>query len=157
MLPEQVWDYPDMPQHGLYTGEPSGSAMPLVWAHAEYIKLLRSASDGKVFDMIPTVANRYLRGKGRKDLEIFKVRRHIDSVGAGNTLRIIAGTPFQVTWTNDNWQSFHREDARDVAQSGWFYDIVAGAEQTAPILFTLYWLQESRWEGTNYTISIRQK
>ena len=160
MMPEQVWDYPDMPQHGLYLGDPSGSAMPLVWAHAEYIKLLRSASDGKVFDKIPIVEERYLggpggRGKGRKDLEIFKMRRHVDSVMAGGTLRIIAGLPFQVTWSNDNWQSFHREDAVSVAAAGWFYDIAAGAEQTAPILFTLYWPQENRWEGTNYTINIR--
>ena len=41
-------------------GEPTGSAMPLMWAHAEYVKLLRSAADGKVFDQIPEVAERYL-------------------------------------------------------------------------------------------------
>jgi glucoamylase len=155
MLPEQVWDYPDMPDKGLKFGCPSGSAMPLVWAHAEYVKLLRSASDGRVFDMIPIVAERYLNGKGRKDLEIFKLRRHVDSVAAGGTLRIVAGEFFQVTWSNDNWQTFHREDAVGVAQAGWFYDIVAGAEQTAPILFTLYWPGENRWEGTNYTVTIR--
>mgnify|MGYP000312505887 CR=1 FL=1 len=28
-------------------------AMPLVWAHAEYVKLLRSLRDGQVFDMPP--------------------------------------------------------------------------------------------------------
>jgi len=33
-----------------------------MWAHAEYIKLLRSAADGKVFDLIPEVADRYLSG-----------------------------------------------------------------------------------------------
>ncbi len=30
-----------------------GSAMPLMWAHAEYIKLLRSTADGKVYDTVP--------------------------------------------------------------------------------------------------------
>ncbi len=52
MLPEQIWDAPDMPEMGLKLGKPTGAAMPLVWAHAEYVKLLRSVTDGKVFDRI---------------------------------------------------------------------------------------------------------
>jgi glucoamylase len=42
LLPEQVWDSNDIPERELYFGRPSGSAMPLVWAHAEHIKLVRS-------------------------------------------------------------------------------------------------------------------
>jgi hypothetical protein len=38
---------------------------------------------------------------------------------------------------------------------GWFRDIVVAAKQTEPILFTLYWPQEDRWEGTNYTVTVR--
>ena len=53
LLPEQVWDQADIPERGLVFGEPSGSAMPLVWAHAEHIKLLRSLRDNAVFDMPP--------------------------------------------------------------------------------------------------------
>ena len=57
----------------MFLGRPTGSAMPLMWAHAEYIKLLRSVSDGHVFDLIPEVASRYLgRQKGMsiiRDLE----------------------------------------------------------------------------------------
>lgn len=44
--------------------------MPLMWAHAEYVKLLRSVSDGQVFDLIPVVAERYLKKRGRKNLEV---------------------------------------------------------------------------------------
>ena len=40
--------------------------MPLVWAHAEYLKLLRSAVDGKVFDRIDPVYERYCDPEGRK-------------------------------------------------------------------------------------------
>lgn len=50
MLPEQVWDGPDLPDRGLYRGGPTGSAAPLGWAHAEYVKLCRSLADGRVFD-----------------------------------------------------------------------------------------------------------
>ena len=59
MLPEQVWDEDDLPDCGMRKGQPTGSAMPLVWAHAEYVKLLRSATDKRVFDRIDAVAERY--------------------------------------------------------------------------------------------------
>jgi glucoamylase len=155
MLPEQVWVEDDLPDEHQFRGKPSGSAMPLVWAHAEYIKLLRSCADGTVFDRIPVVADRYLHGKGRKDLEFFKVHRHVDSVAAGSTFRVAAGRPFQLTWTVDNWTTTHRDEATSVDELGWFRDIVVAAKQTEPILFTLYWPQEDRWEGTNYTVTVR--
>jgi glucoamylase len=53
MLPEQVWDAADIPEQDLCLGRPTGSAMPLVWAHAEYVKLRRSLREQRVFDMPP--------------------------------------------------------------------------------------------------------
>ena len=59
MLPEQVWDYADFPQEEMYFGQSAGSAQPaLVWAHSEYVKLLKSTVDGKVFDCISVVKDR---------------------------------------------------------------------------------------------------
>ncbi len=63
MLPEQVWDGPDIPERELFNGRPSGSAMPLVWAHAEYAKLVRSLHEGRVFDMPQQTYERYVRGR----------------------------------------------------------------------------------------------
>jgi len=63
MLPEQVWDGADIPERELFNGRPSGSAMPLVWAHAEYAKLIRSLHDGRVFDMPQQAYERYVRGR----------------------------------------------------------------------------------------------
>lgn len=57
LLPEQVWDEADRPEQFLFLGEPTGAAMPLMWAHAEYLKLLRSIADGLVFDRIPRCMN----------------------------------------------------------------------------------------------------
>ena len=71
LLPEQVWDEHDQPESHMFLGRPTGSAMPLMWAHAEYIKLLRSVSDGHVFDLIPEVANRYLGDK--KACQLFEI------------------------------------------------------------------------------------
>ena len=61
MLPEQVWDYADMPEEGLFLGFSAGSAQPLVWAHAEYLKLLRSVADNKIFDTLSVVEERYAK------------------------------------------------------------------------------------------------
>jgi len=63
LLPEQVWDEDDRPEQHLKRGRPTGSAVPLLWAHAEYIKLLRSVREGRVFDLIPEVADRYIRNR----------------------------------------------------------------------------------------------
>ncbi len=57
---------PNLPGTSLKLGQPAGSAVPLVWAHAEYLKLLRSAVDGKVFDRIDPVYERYCEPEGRK-------------------------------------------------------------------------------------------
>lgn len=62
-IPEQVWDAQDIPHRELFRGKPTGSAMPLVWAHAEYIKLRRSLADGAVFDMPRLSYERYVRGR----------------------------------------------------------------------------------------------
>ncbi|PWU13483.1 MAG: glucoamylase, partial [Verrucomicrobia bacterium] len=59
MLPEQVWDAEDLPDARMFRGGPTGSAMPLCWAHAEYLTLVRSRKDGVGFDLIPPVQQRY--------------------------------------------------------------------------------------------------
>ena len=105
MLPEQVWDAPDIEAAGMYFGKPAGSAMPLMWAHAEYVKLLRSVADGHVFELIPVVAERYLKGGGRKDLDIWKPVRQVREVMAGQILRIQAPESFRVHGSNDGWAS----------------------------------------------------
>lgn len=59
MLPEQVWDAEPEPRHWLEPGRPTGSATPLAWAHAEFIKLAASAVTGRIFDQPAAVLARY--------------------------------------------------------------------------------------------------
>ena len=57
MIPEQVFDgVGDAGPHGYVTGQGTDSATPLAWSHAEYIKLLRSLRDKKVWDENPATA-----------------------------------------------------------------------------------------------------
>jgi glucoamylase len=62
MLPEQVWDGVGNNDSYNYTlGQGTDSATPLAWSHAEYIKLLRSYSDGEVWDNNASTKLRYAR------------------------------------------------------------------------------------------------
>jgi len=154
MLPEQVWDEGDLPERGLYLGRFTGSAMPLMWAHAEYINLLRSAHDGQVFDLIPPVAARYLPGRGRKDLEVWKPIRQARSVVAGRVLRIQAPAPFRLRWTLDEWQGFKDTPGSPTGLGIYFVDIPVAEAQRAPVRFTFFWTEDDRWEARDYKVEV---
>ncbi len=155
MLPEQIWDGADLPERRLFLGRPTGSAMPLMWAHAEYIKLLRSANDGVVFDRIPAVADRYLAGKGRKDLECWKFQRQVRRVAAGTTLRIHDANSFLLRWSQDDWTN--RMDTQSIATilGRHYVDIAVPKAQSAPIRFTFYWRTAQRWEDRDFQVEVR--
>ncbi|MBI4670305.1 MAG: hypothetical protein HY741_01380 [Chloroflexi bacterium] len=154
LLPEQVWDEPDRPAQGLCLGKPTGAAMPLLWAHAEYIKLLRSTADGQVFDFLPHVAERYRDGHAQRLLEIWKPNRQVRAVKPGWTLRVQAPADFWLRWTNDEWQTVQDARATLTALGIAFVDIEISKTQRAPIRFTFRWMQGARWEGTDYRVDI---
>ena len=154
MLPEQVWDGPDGSGKHMFLGKPTTAAMPLMWAHAEYIKLLRSIQDGKVFDFIPEVAERFRNRANRKDLEVWTPHRRLQSVAAGSTLRIQTSTEFRLRWSADEWQTANDSDAASVAISSHFVDIPVRQDQRSPIRFTFLWTESSRWEGNDYEVAV---
>ena len=106
LLPEQVWDAEDIPNAHMYLGRPTGSAMPLLWSHSEYIKLLRSTMDGQPYDYLPEVGDRYLADRSQCQLlEIWQLNRQVARVKTGYTLRIQIPKSFSLQWTNDDWQT----------------------------------------------------
>ena len=163
MFPEQVWDHKDMPAEGLYEGQSAGSAQPLVWAHAEYLKLLRSVVDGKVFDTIPVVAERYAVPKGTRNFEskteITTLTRPATTVPAGFSLRVIDQHKFDVVYTLDDWATEQRMSARLVGFLGAFVDIPIPPEVlNGKLIFTLHWADgldtEEHWLGRNVEVEI---
>jgi glucoamylase len=156
MLPEQVWDEPD--RDGLVLGGPAGSAMPLVWAHSEYLKLLRSAADGQVFDRIPIVEERYAKGNHPPSgIEVFKVaRRQIRSMPAGKALRITSANRFRVRWTADGWATQQDVESTQLGYLGSYADLPTAAGQSGSLIFTLYWPDEERWEGKNFEVELER-
>ena len=153
LLPEQVWDEEDRPDVHMQLGKPTGSAMPLVWAHAEYIDLLRSSRDKAVFDLIPEVAKRYSRPKSRAmKLEIWKPGRQVRKVRKGFSLRIQADRQFTLHLSWDGWKSV--EDTSSVqTRFGVCYVDVGSGNGKKTLVFTFLWKDTGSWEGRDYSIS----
>jgi glucoamylase len=135
LLAEQLWDDHDIPEQFMFIGKPTGSAMPLMWAHAEYLKLLRSVRDGAVFDRIACAADRYLTPRRRKKIEIWSSTRAIGSVAAGVTLRVLATESFSLRWTANEWQNINETPSRTTALGIHFADLEVPPGQRAPLRF----------------------
>ena len=148
LLPEQVWDTQDIPEHGLYFGRPSGSAMPLVWAHAEYVKLQRSLHDGRVFDMPPQPVERYLVQQKESPHAVWRFEQKRRAIRAGRTLRLETMAPATVRWTSDDWKSIQEIESHDTGLGVHLMDLpTTSLPRGAVIAFTFYWPEVRRWEG----------
>jgi glucoamylase len=156
LLPEQSWDSPDQPGVYMYCGRPTGSAMPLMWAHAEYIKLLRSVRDGKVSDLIADVAKRYLGNRANRcKFEIWKPMRQVRSVERGFTLRIQMPAGFRLHWSADEWKTVKETPSSGTSLGVEYVDIPIAAAQQGDIRFTFFRAATDSWEGRDYQVAIR--
>jgi glucoamylase len=70
MIPEQVWDKPETPKNAdkqfvpeLKFGEGTGSATPLAWSMAQFIRLAVNLKEGRNLDTPKVVFDRYVLGK----------------------------------------------------------------------------------------------
>lgn len=156
LISEQVWDAADIPEHDLKKGRPSGSAMPLVWAHAEYLKLRRSIHDGHVFDLPPQTVKRYLTDKIESPRIIWRFNHKLRSMPAGKILRIETMSPAVVHWSDDGWKTFSDLKTHEACLGIHLADVPT---QTIPegkkIDFTFYWPESNTWESTNFNVIIR--
>ena len=157
LIPEQIWDAPDMPSRHLRFGGPTDAAVPLIWAHSEYVKLHRSVTEGRVFDLVEPVHDRYVRHKcERKVIEVWEFNRQVQMVEAGTVLRIQANSPFLLHWTNDDWQHSTDIPSRTTAM-GIDYADIAVPNSTISLQFTFLWVDEDRWEGKDYNVQVRAR
>lgn len=68
MLPEQIWDKPETPKNAdkqfvpeLKFGEGTGSATPLAWSNAQFIRLAVNLAEGRNLDTPDVVYDRYVK------------------------------------------------------------------------------------------------
>lgn len=155
LIPEQVWDAKDIPDRELFAGKASGSACPLVWAHAEYIKLRRSLLEGKIFDQPLQTVERYARLATSGEYFNWRFNNKARTIPCGKKLRILLLEPAVVRWSFDNWQTSQDSDS---VESGWNLQHLdlATAKLAAgqQIAFTFFWKNSGQWQGENFTVTV---
>jgi glucoamylase len=157
LIAEQLWNGPNLPDvyPPLVLGGPTGSAMPLAWAHAEYIKLVRSVSDGRVFDRLDVVADRYQKPHPASLLEVWNFDRQFLSMKAGKTVRIPLTVPFRLHWTQDGGNSWQDVITTATAVGIHYVDLPTQADQAdSSLIFTFFWTSSQTWQGSNFTIGL---
>ena len=155
MFPEQVWDAADIPEHQLYNGSPTGSGMPLVWAHAEYIRLLRSLKERKVWDMPPQTVQRYQVAKRSAPFAIWTFGQQRGRLPAGKKLRVDCLSQARVRWSMDDWKTTKESETVN-SGLGVHYAILDTSSLKAggAVSFTFYWPEYRRWEGRNFELKV---
>ncbi len=155
LISEQIWDAEDIPDRELFCGRPSGSAMPLVWAHAEYIKLRRSIRDGRVFDLPPQTVQRYQVEKTGSPHAVWRFNNKSAAVATGKKLRLEVLAPAVVHWSTDGWLTVHDTKTRDTGLGVHIADLpTSSLHAGAGVAFTFYWPEANRWEGADFSVAI---
>jgi len=155
MIPEQVWDAAPVAEHDLIPGKPSGSAMPLVWAHSEFVKLCYSRTLGYPVDRPAATWARYKGVRPEIDYEIWGPNMRPRRLRAGKRLTIALTAPARIRWGVNGWT-----DVRDVETSDTGLGIcvaeldVAALKAGESLQFTFLWLSTQTWEGRDYQIRV---
>jgi glucoamylase len=155
LIPEQIWDTTDTPNRELYLGRPSGSAMPLVWAHAEYVKLVRSLCDRRVFDTPPQTLQRYVVEKTGSAHALWRFNHKLRAINLGKILRVETLAPALVHWSANDWRTVHDTNTRDSGLGMHWADLPTDALRDGTrLVFTFNWVGVNRWEGQDFSLVI---
>jgi glucoamylase len=155
LIPEQVWDAAPIAHANLQPGYPTGSAMPLVWAHGEFVKLAASLQLRRPSDRPEEVWLRYAGKRPQITRAHWTQRMPVSNVPRGCPISFIFEQPTLVHWGRDDWQDITNAHTR----SGFLGLHVAEipAERLAnanSIQFALQDAQSGEWHAGNRTIRI---
>lgn len=157
MLPEQVWDSMAIATRGLYPGQPSGSAMPLVWAHAEFIKLAVSRQLGHAYDRPHSVWERYRGQRPMLRHAIWLPQAPIASITAGHRLLVALFAPGTVHWGTNGWQSLRDSATQDTGLGVHIVELDATTLRPGQwIDFTYRHRDTGEWAGQDYRIRVER-
>jgi len=127
MLPEQVWDRPDPTEYGWEFGEGTGSATPLSWAIAQYVRLAHGIDAGEPVETPAFLARRYRDGEPGQPSLLVRERS-----GADGTVTVRGETDGDelVVWTPSGTR------AVDLAGGEFEVQVDAGAGELALVAAT---------------------
>lgn len=155
LIPEQVWDGPPLPERGLAPGRPTGSAMPLVWAHAEFAKLAASRALGRPFDRPEAVWQRYRGRAPTPALAIWSLQSRIMSIRSGQVLCVLVPGAARVHYGIDGWNAVTECASADTGLGQQVVQLPsAGLPAGSTIDFTLFWVDAQIWDGHDHHVDI---
>ena len=155
MIPEQVWDAAPIPDRRLFPGQPTGSAMPLAWAHAEFIKLMISRELGAPADRPEAVWRRYQGLRPEGVAAVWTLAAPIARIDPGVGLILAAPRPARLRWGLDGWRSPADLDCADTGLGLHACALTAAELGDARRLdFTFQWLDDGAWAGRDFTVEI---
>lgn len=156
LLPEQVWDAEAIPEKELAPGHATGSARPLVWAHAEYIKLRRSLNDGQIFDRPPQAHERYVDEANQPVRMIWSPSLRCRTVATGLMLRLHTQKAGAVVWSTDAWATTHETPTKDSTLGVYVADIDSSKLPTGSKVAFTFRYDDGAWDGTNYEVEVTE-
>jgi glucoamylase len=155
MLPEQVWDSEAIPKYNLYPGRPSGSAMPLVWAHAEFLKLLAASATGRAAELLDAVETRYDGKPPAAATWHWRMGSSFSRLPAGRNLAIEATEPFVLHCGFDGWDEAKDVQSEETCLGMHAVRFSADELKAGKALdFTLYYPDRDAWLGQDMKIEI---
>jgi glucoamylase len=155
LIPEQIWDTPSLPERLLEIGKPTGAVMPLVWAHAEFIKLVASRFLGRPFDRPEALWRRYGGRRPDPKYAIWTARSPISAIREGQILCICLPDSARIHYGTAGWQQVADVETIDSGLGLHYVDLpMERLTHGRRIEFTFYWDRKGAWEGRNYAIEI---
>ncbi|MEO8307324.1 MAG: glycoside hydrolase family 15 protein [Pseudomonadota bacterium] len=153
LLPEQVWDTTAIPELGLFPGRPSGSAMPLLWSHAEFIKLLVAREMKRPVEMLRAVEARYANSAPAARNWHWRSEVPVHFLLTGRGLLIEDREPFTLHLGRDGWQQIEEIDAIRQPLGLWGVELPAQRLLGASAVnFTRRYA--GGWEGCDHRVEI---
>ena len=155
LIPEQVWDAPSLPGRGLETGKPTGGAMPLVWAHAEFLKLLYARQNKRPLELLKSVEERYPGQSAKCGLWHWRPDTPFDALPAGRDLLIEMRAPFMLHLGFDGWQATEDRPSTPLPFGMHGVRLIKHELAGRQVLdFTCYLVDDARWEGSDHHVRL---
>lgn len=150
LIPEQVWDADPIPGKGLFPGRPTGSAQPLLWAHAEYLKLYQAWSKGMgPIERLGRVVEHYQRGSPPR-VRHWRPEVPILQLSPGERLLVEGRKPFRLHLGWDGWRDIQDIEAEPLPFG--LFGVLLDLEDHSEADFTFFYPDENRWEGRDYKV-----
>jgi glucoamylase len=156
MIPEQVWDGEPIPARRLAPGRPTGAAMPLAWAHAEFVKLMISYGLGRPTDRPSATWLRYQGRRCRAKSAFWFLHAPISAIPSGARLVIALPRPGLVRWGSDGWNGVSDQPTEESGLG--FLAAVLDTATLRPgqrVDFTVRW-ESGEWLGRDVSLVVQQ-